>query len=638
MNRFAVWRTLKIPIIAFVYCIIAFFFCFALNQPGFAWDISIRGDLSTRYTYILRTGPNDIFGNANAAQSLTGTTNTTPPRGNPATPNNPPVTSIGLSGPLNNVVAPEVLSSKGADAAWVEQTLNLYPKITINPAVTVYSTVSLSGSLNGIYSGGPNWVDPPHYGGFRPTSRSSDGNTAIAVPVIRNLWTSMQTPWGLLKTGRYPLSFGLGWATFHESDNNLSLISLSVPYGPFSFFAGHSLANSGDATDPYDQRNRNKGLFSIPGSTDQNKARSWDSIYAITYRAPALEIGALNRIITYHNIHARPQGSNTFRDDRSLSFASLLDGNTLATQGNANTTRRNPDTGALPIYGDVSLIQLSLWSKYESDTNSRRFFVNSEFTQQWLMVQRNGGRPISGTPYAWNIETGIIAGPAKFTLANFYKSGHDRRGNQLDLGSPTGSPTSTSSAQTTGPQFPFVYDQSSEFITLEGSNTAIAPYTWLLGYYGAGNNAYDPSGSPTYTDINAYAARFDYALAANLNVFTTYLYALRASNTATTWAQYTGGLVPSTNTGPNVPDNMVGQEMIVGLSWKLLENVTLDTTAAVLLPGKWWNFAYADYSMTPGGNTNSNNGNNQPGNTTLANPGRSIDSMFGMKSALTVTF
>ena len=78
--------------------------------------------------------------------------------------------------------------------------------------------------------------------------------------------------------------------------------------------------------------------------------------------------------------------------------------------------------------------------------------------------------------------------------------------------------------------------------------------------------------------------------------------------------------------------------MIVGLSWKLLENVTLDTTAAVLLPGKWWNFAYADYSMTPGGNTNSNNGNNQPGNTTLANPGRSIDSMFGMKSALTVTF
>ena len=67
-----------------------------------------------------------------------------------------------------------------------------------------------------------------------------------------------------------------------------------------------------------------------------------------------------------------------------------------------------------------------------------RFFLNAEYDFQYADVRRNGGRPITMWGDAWELEFGGICGPAKLSLANFYSSGHDRRGGLLNLTNSTG--------------------------------------------------------------------------------------------------------------------------------------------------------------------------------------------------------
>jgi len=66
--------------------------------PTISWSLefSITGEFSHRFRSYLRAGTNDLFGNVNAARSSAGTG----------------LTTIGLSGPWNLQVMPEILSSK----------------------------------------------------------------------------------------------------------------------------------------------------------------------------------------------------------------------------------------------------------------------------------------------------------------------------------------------------------------------------------------------------------------------------------------------------------------------------------------------------------------------------------------------
>jgi len=263
--------------------------------------------------------------------------------------------------------------------------------------------------------------------------------------------------------------------------------------------------------------------------------------------------------------------------------------------------------------------------------NNGRFFFNAEFNQQFLEVFRSGGRPMSGTPYAWMVELGCLCGPSKVTLFHFLKSGEDRRGGILN---PTSAIGTFGGSQ--------VNDKLQSFFSFTGCEIPLKPYTFLLGLYGAGNNSYADYGEPSYTNFVAYAGRVDYAVAANLNVWGSYMYALRQSNTLARIGQFNGfigptlsGVVPRAATSaitpvPNVPDNWLGWEMGFGIDWKLLEGLTFKCQFAYWQPGPWFKWAYVDQSSfvttTVGGVTAN------------INPNRDIDPLIGFQCSVLTEF
>jgi hypothetical protein len=252
--------------------------------------------------------------------------------------------------------------------------------------------------------------------------------------------------------------------------------------------------------------------------------------------------------------------------------------------------------------------------------NNGRFFANGEYTFQYIEGRRNGSRPLSGWTNAWHAEIGSVVGPTKFTLAHFYSSGNDRRQGYLGA-----------------------YDQYTNFISFGSRENAIGPYQYLIGLYGSGNNAYDALGECRFHDFLAYAARLDYAVAANLNIFGSVMYAQRASNTATPVAYYNGASSGSlaTFTGlrtPNVPDDYLGWEFDVGVDWKLLEGMTFKSLFGYWQPGDWFKYAYVDYSPTPAGAVPNTlmGGDNTAGYQ--ISPNRDIDPIIGFKGSMVMEF
>lgn len=566
-------------------------------------ELTITGEHEVQYRYLFRTGPNDLFGNVNAAQN-----STTSPR----------LTSIGLSGPWNNVVVPEGFSSKGADTSIAWQRLDIRPTWQINRAVSLHATLSLTGSLNGPYTGGSNWTDPPHYSGMSMFgSRSESAASANAVPVFRELYTQIQLPVGVVTAGRKNRPFGIGWSGFDTKGTALSGVTLSTKEGPVTTGFTIMLPSSGEWSDPNDSRNTNNTPLTVASALDKNETRAWDSIITMSYSNGGLDVGGLVRANIYRNIHALPQGPGTLRDDQTNAWPRRF----LLAYRNPQTD--GADEILIPVYGDASLITGTLYGKW---TNGRTF-LNAEYAQQWLNVTRQGGRPITGHPQSWMLELGAFAGPAKITLAHHYRSGHDRQGGILDVASTTGANGRGGRNGTTQ-----VGDTWHEWISFSGSPTPMKPYAYLLPMYGGGNNAYDPCGLPTFTDWGSYAARFDYAAASNLNLWASYAYARRSSNTGSWWGQYTGGIdtqATRLQSTPNVPNNSLGEEIGIGAEWKLLENVTWNTRAAYWKPGPWFKHAYTDYSTIV---------NDQYGAGVRINPDRKIDPIFGIQTGIDVQF
>lgn len=120
------------------------------------------------------------------------------------------------------------------------------------------------------------------------------------------------------------------------------------------------------------------------------------------------------------------------------------------------------------------------------------------------------------------------------------------------------------------------------------------------------------SGSREYGqmgDAYAFAARLDWAIASNLNVWAGYLWAHRLER-----AGFLGGLVNETDSPapvasqtaavnwfalnglpghqPYVDDGYLGWEANAGVDWKLLENLTLNLRYAYWQPGPWFHQAY----------------------------------------------
>ena len=107
------------------------------------------------------------------------------------------------------------------------------------------------------------------------------------------------------------------------------------------------------------------------------------------------------------------------------------------------------------------------------------------------------------------IECGAVAGPAKISFLWAYYPGPDRRGGKL-------------------------IDRQPTIVALFSPNGGVNlyfPYSLLLGYdYGSGNDSITRSSNHGFiTDASTYGVRLDYAVAANLNAYATFLYASRVS-------------------------------------------------------------------------------------------------------------
>jgi hypothetical protein len=441
------------------------------------------------------------------------------------------------------------------------------------------------------------------------------------------MWVTAQTPWGVVAFGRRPFAFGFGWSGLHEKDADTDSIIIVAPYGPLTFIVGPSSAygTPGDGIIPNSTPivgvnnaapGFAQGLNALNGAkgTDKNRYRIWHMAAAVTYRNGPVDTGIFFTSTINNNQHngANPAGP-ALRDDNNATFAGTIGG---------------AGVNGLPMYGDPNTILFVNYFKYFNG----RFFFNAEYDFLYGDVRRTGGRPVSIWADAWELEFGALCGPAKLSLAGFYSSGHDRRNGILNPAAADGGFTAGNTANGS-------YDRASQFATAGGRYQAIAPYVWLLGIYGGGNNSYDIRGLPTYADFLAYAARLDYAVAANLNVFASYIYMNRASNTGTGVGSFAGGLTLARSTfvtlpggrTPNVPDDYLGWEANVGVNWKLLEGLSFNSQFAYWQPGDWFKYAYVDYT-----NTNTVTIGGLAG--VPINPNRGIDPLIGFQGSLVVDF
>ncbi len=640
------------------------------SLPAQAWEFSLKGEFEGRYRYVARTGPNDLFGNAPDAQA----------RPLPSSVWEFSRSLCGLAGPNTRFVQTEGYSAKGSDSGFHEQRLWIWPRFDITKAVVLRAFITFSGNLNGEYARGilrppvqgvypnafvgpsENWGTNPHYSGwYMPESRDIVNGVGIAVPVLQAAWVRMETPWGSLVYGRRPAGFGLGWVV-HEKDTYATGLSLIAPYGPFTFVFSQYPHDSGQDTDPNDESNqlnpfyRGLGVFfgvtplvpySVASAVDKNLVIDWNQAFAWMYRAGNLDIGSMLRIVRWSRVHSLPTYPGDFRwilaHDDMLAPAIAGFFNPIPTVlGNTSVFLGANSPAGLPIHGDLSFLMLSSYLRW---FDGRRF-LNVEYNIQNVAVTRSGGRPISGRPMAWAAEGGFIAGPLKFAVAHFYRSGHDRRGGVFNVWGPLG---------TIFPVSPFgaagqAYDGWNYFLTRWGGGQGpIEPYNFLIGIYGTGNSSFDSAGHCTYNDFLAYAARIDYAVAANLNLFASFIHGERASNTGTPVGIFTGlstldrdrGRVPTALPSaylvvPNVPDNDLGWEVDVGFDWKILEGVTFKFLFARWQPGNWFKWAYQDRSRFDF-HYYQNGGIDWAG-LQIINPARRIDPIIAVQTGFLVEF
>lgn len=611
----------------------------ALTAPALAWEFTMTGEAEFRYRYFARTGDADLFGTAASTAVF-------PAYGGVIGFAGPAATYAAATGATAFGVVVQGFSAKGADAETNEARIWLYPEIRINEAIRLRGEYWVTGSnLRGFYDGvspaaagnvgvfpAANWTNSPGYNGwYQQTAWAPGGGSpaGMSVGVWEKAWITAQLPWGIFAVGRRPFPFGLGWSALHEKDLDTDTWLFAVPYGPFTFLAGNSWWESGDnytinttqtmagvLTTPAGALAAPSGV-AVAAGTDKNRTRVWNGAVAVVYRNGPVEFGTIPRWVTYSNTHPGISGLTVLagpgqRDDfTNTAFSGLM----AATHLNSPTT---------VINGDVGFV---LWVSYFKYNNGR-FFFNSEYDFEYGDIRRNGGRPISIWTDAWELEAGTLCGPTKIAVAGFYHSGHDRRGGLLNVTRATGYNGVNN-----------VYDVFNQFIAFSATEEAIKPYAWLIGIYGAGNNSYDPRGKCSYNDFLAYAARVDYAVAANLNVWGSYIYMNRASNTGTGIGTFGGGAVAGIRTAavaapggvtPNVPDTYLGWEANVGVDWKLLEGMTFKSQFGYWAPGDWFKWAYVDYT--------NNNLTPVAGGTFPVNPNRGIDPIIGFQGSVLVDF
>jgi hypothetical protein len=493
----------------------------------------------------------------------------------------------------------------GSQAGWSYFNVEFWPKITLNPAIRFQGKYRL-----GTY-GNPLASDKYTFDAPGVNNAFSEGQWTM-------FWATAQTPFGIFAVGKRPWTFGTGLQYDGEDAATTESVALVAPYGPFDIgiafypyrFAGYSgipafaqydyFLGLTVAFDPFDLP-----TYTTPGGTavagqyfsraDSSGTLGKDFLIFVSYHNGPMNLGVIG---SYLSCHIGPE-------------AVLQD-------------PADPLPAPAVVAMDSESFQGTAYAKY----NNGRFFFNAEAAWiYWNDRWQSDPNGVIGTPHThyteqWRymMEMGAMCGPAKVSLLNAWTPGPDRRAGALIDKQPAA----------------FVWHRT--FDRLHGNFDVFRPYSYLFSYnYGAGLGAYNLSGDGYIRDAFVLAARLDYAVAANLNLFGSFFYANRTSN-GYSW----GCIGPNAGAGffaqtpdgnininlnryaasPNIPDTSLGYEIDFGFDWKLLEGMTGGVLVGYWQPGKWFNYACIDRSVSgwPTG---------VPGNFFGTRPDRALDSIIG---------
>jgi hypothetical protein len=478
---------------------------------------------------------------------------------------------------FNGWFGPALGLVSGSKASQAEMNLNLYPHIRINPAIGVTGRYRIA-----------SWNDVT--GGSYLIGTAPGINVPISQGQWALWWFYARTPWGNIFYGKRPFNAGCGLQFDGSGNRTQEALVVTADYGPLRFGAGGFPWK--DIAPYY------PGVPAAWNIADDNRSVSQYLIGFLSLYYGPVELGSGT---VYTSFGQGPESQITAAARNSF-----------------------PRT-------DTQISEGWIYSKY----NNGRIFCNAECDWYYRCDthQLSADGTFNGTAdnadgsgslfapkhlesWRYMVESGLLAGPAKLTLFYSFLPGPDRRHGVLIDRQP--------------------YVQRPE----QGNTILFAPYSILLaGTYGAGTNAVDYNRGYYLSDASVLAAKVDYAVAANLNLSGSVLYADRVSH------GYGWGFVSPTATGnvryvrqgsflapvPAIPDLSLGWEAGAGVSWALLDNWNLYARGAYWQPGKWFNYACVDRSVA--GWTGPTAANNWG-----VIPGRGIDPVVGAQMLVTTFF
>jgi len=492
------------------------------------------------------------------------------------------------------------IGRQGNDFASGSDAVKAYQNLELLPEFKINNAIRFRGKYRLGEYGNPNNSD--YLTNTRPGTNvaTSDGQWTM-------WWVVAQTPIGQIVVGKRPEAFGTGLQFNGESNNTTEGVALVAPFGPLRF----SLAFRPQwLLQPDTEINTRYNFFNI---LDKNNLRQLSVRFFMTYQNGPMDAGVNWATMRWH-AGRQSQGITS----------------TVATGGALPGTR--------PAVFNSYDVDLDLGTFYLKYFNGR-FFLNTELafyleTSHTLTAAAPGPRYKESWRYM--AESGFISGPMKLSMLYAFMPGADRRAGRVINKQP--------------------FTQGAG----QGAYDVFRPYSYLLGYaYGSGVSAFNINGDGYINAAWVLASRIDYAIAANLNVFGSFLWAERTSHgyawgflrpnqtAAITRAVNQAGTAVVDNVtwtptltyrqhngAPNIPDTGLGWEIMAGFDWKLLDRYTLGGVLSYWKPGKWFNYACIDRSVA-GWDTQTDS---TPAYPFGINPARTIDPIIGGEVALVVDF
>ena len=534
-----------------------------------AWEFSMTGEFEWRYRYWGRLGgQDDLFGNMDAQNNGGSSVGFAGP--NYYRGYNPEPSSLNTGSNAGQVrIVRGGFSASESDGFLNDQRMTFYPKITINQAIHFMAIVDFAGIRQKFNHRDPVTNGPlERYYEDRVSRNAFD--TAM-IPSISQYKLTAQTPIGILSASAAK-DFVFGTGALLGYNNRGSALVMIIPYGPFRIIPALWIARSFPAYEGYASFSPPDELPSYTNSPDSAVKNTFQGAFALNYSTGPLEMGWMFVYQRYHGnaalVASQPAPTRTRRDSQ-----------------NTDWTYRGYDHSAI-------------FNLFYFKYNNGRVFANAEYGfSQDDRYYLHAFPDYTERSYAF-ADAGVLAGPAKLAFMFGWSGGNALNKNNV----------------------------TKNYGGWAINYQVMLPYQYLMFYtYGGGNDTpwvTSPTGTINPTaigqvcdengqmgDAYALAARLDYAVAANLNIWGSYLWAHRVEQSgffaggkgttatngsanaaaAQTWKQNNGF---GANANPYVDDGYLGWEMGLGADWKLLEHMTFRSRWAYWQPGPWFDQAY----------------------------------------------